>query len=568
MSDRPISLLLVDRDPIFRLGLATALSKYSQWEIIAQTNNLTEALNQLLNNTVDLVILDPNLSNNSLTIEQFYQEIKQSNPNIKLCLFSYELSFDKQQKFKKSGIEGYCNKGIVTEVFIENLEKITQGELVWPAIILPSNSSKTNSQFSRRNWRNWISRLQKSGIQQIDAHLKSINRTLRNRPISKLDKIFWKGRKRELLTARWLVKQLLPVDVIVMSSQATNNLKMPKVNGENFSSIDGLVEAENSLTVFNETANKVKRKLDNLTNFSLEIDILKEDKKQELLELVLKQFNRIINDLKFIELENAQLSTNNLSILEKLWRDSALIFLSKYCTDQQNISIETIEIIVEENEPLVSEEILKKIPFFAELFDDLLLEDNLKIEKDTNSTELVEGMEKEEIVLQNVIIQVANGIMALILNYFSDNEKVKKNLCNIDMASSREIAKFRNRLAWEYRKKQYWQEPKNIFESQHRIFFLREKGLDSQVIYAPRQKELKNLNGLPWTVTIILEIRDAVSPLLRSLIGTVGKALVYILTQVVGRGIGLVGRGILQGIGNSFSEKDYQQKSTRRNSKS
>ncbi|MGB5595092.1 MAG: DUF3685 domain-containing protein [Crocosphaera sp.] len=565
MSDRPISLLLVDKDPIFRLGLATALSSYSQWEIIAQTNNLTEALTQLLNNQVDLVILDPNLSDSSLKIEQFYQEIKQSNPNIKLCLFSYELSFDKQQKFKKIGIEGYCNKGIVTEVFIENLNKIIQGELVWPAISLPSNSSEINPQIFRENW---ISRLQKSGIEQIDANLKFINITLRNRPISKLDKIFWKGRKRELLTARWLVKQLLPVDVMVVSSQVTNNQKITEVNGENFRSIDGLVEAENSLTVFNKTANKVKRELDNLTTFSLEIDILKQDKKQEILELVLKQFNRIINDLKFIELEKAQLSTNNLSILQKLWRESALIFLSKYCTNHQNISIEEIEIIVEENETLVSEEILNKIPFFAELFDILLLENNLKIEKNTNSTELGEGIEKEEKILQNVVIQVANAIMALILNYFSDNEKVKNNLYNIDMASSREIAKFRNRLAWEYRKQQYWQEPKNIFESQHRIFFLREKGLDSQVIYAPRQQELKNLNGLRWTVTIILEIRDAVSPLLRSLIGTVGKGLVYILTQVIGRGIGLVGKGILQGIGNSFSEKDYQQKSTRRNSKS
>ncbi len=240
MSDRPISLLLVDKDPIFRLGLATALSSYSQWEIIAQTDNLTEALTQLLNNQVDLVILDPNLSDSSLKIEQFYQEIKQSNPNIKLCLFSYELSFDKQQKFKKIGIEGYCNKGIVTEVFIENLNKIIQGELVWPAMTLPSNSSEINPQIFRENW---ISRLQKSGIEQIDANLKFINITLRNRPISKLDKIFWKGRKRELLTARWLVKQLLPVDVMVVSSQVTNNQKITEVNGENFRSIDGLVEA-------------------------------------------------------------------------------------------------------------------------------------------------------------------------------------------------------------------------------------------------------------------------------------------------------------------------------------
>ncbi len=148
-----------------------------------------------------------------------------------------------------------------------------------------------------------------------------------------------------------------------------------------------------------------------------------------------------------------------------------MIFLSKYCTNSQDISIEEIETIVEDNEILVSEEILCKISFLTELFNHLLLEEILESDPMTNSFELEKGSEKEEKLLHNVIIKVANGIIALILNYFSDNEKVKKNLYNIDMASSREIAKFRNRLAWEYRKQQYWQEPKNIFESQHRIFF-------------------------------------------------------------------------------------------------
>jgi DNA-binding NarL/FixJ family response regulator len=565
VSDRPLSLVLVDKDPIFRLGLTTALSSYSRWEIIVQTDNLTEALTQILNNTVDLVILDPSLLDSFVKISQFYKEIKKNKPTTKLCLFSYDLSVEKQQKFKQLGIEGYCNKGIVTEVFIENLERITQGEFLWPTIVFQSNLSEITPKISNKNW---ISRLQTSGLQQIDANLTSINRSLKNSSISKLDRIFWNGRKRELLTARWLIKELLPVDVIIVSSQVIENQNLTEFNGENLSLVDGLFENKNSLIMFKQTSTKIKKELDNLTGFSLEIDILKKDKKQEILELVLKQFNRIINDLKFIEVKKGKLSTNNLSVLQKLWRESALIFLSKYCTNSQDISIEEIETIVENNEILVSEEILYKISFLTELFNYLLLEELLENETMTNSIELAKDSKKEEKLLQNVIIQVANGIIALILNYFSDNEKVKKNLYNIDMASSREIAKFRNRLAWEHRKQQYWQEPKNIFESQHPIFCLGEKGIECQVMYAPRQQELKDLNGLRWTVTIILEIRDAVSPLLRSLIGTVGKGVVYILTQVIGRGIGLVGKGILQGIGNSFWEKDYEKKSIRKNSKS
>jgi hypothetical protein len=37
----------------------------------------------------------------------------------------------------------------------------------------------------------------------------------------------------------------------------------------------------------------------------------------------------------------------------------------------------------------------------------------------------------------------------------------------------------------------------------------------------------------------------------RQVVSIVGSGLVYVLTQVVGRGLGLIGRGILDGIGNA-----------------
>ena len=60
-------------------------------------------------------------------------------------------------------------------------------------------------------------------------------------------------------------------------------------------------------------------------------------------------------------------------ILGRLWRESALIFLSKYCNDQEKFSLEDIEIIVEENEDIVSQEILKRIPGIPELLNFLVL---------------------------------------------------------------------------------------------------------------------------------------------------------------------------------------------------
>ncbi|MDJ0658750.1 MAG: DUF3685 domain-containing protein [Crocosphaera sp.] len=558
MSDRPISLFLVDNDPIFRLGLATILSSHSQWEIIGQTDNLTDALSELSNNTSDLIILDPNVTDETLTIERFYQQVKTSQPQTKLCLLSYDLTGEQQQEFKKIRIEGYVNKGASIELLLENWHKIIQGELIWPTTV----SSQLSEVKTRTSQENWLSRVRKSGIEQINSNLQLINKNLKNRPISKLDRLFLKGRKRELLTARWIVEQLLPVEVIVLSPNGSN---LKTINPNKLVTTGTLGIKEKEFQIFDETVEKLEYNLDNLTIFLLEIDILKPEKKQEILELVLKQFYRIINDLKFIETPRIQLSKNSLSIVERVWRESALIFLSKYCLNEQQVSLDDMEILVEENEDLVSQEMLQKIPYFTELFNDVILGYELEFKEITPVDETTETKEK---ILHNTIIQIANGIVALILNYFSNHEKVKKNLYNSDIVSSREVAKFRNRLAWEYRKQEYWQEPKNIFESQYRLFFFSQKGIHCTVVYAPRQRELETLSGLRWTVTILLEVRDAIAPLLRALVGTVGKGLVYILTQVIGRGIGLVGKGILQGVGNSLSERDYQRKSTKPNSKS
>ncbi|WP_107670680.1 DUF3685 domain-containing protein [Cyanothece sp. BG0011] len=559
MSDRPIYLLFIDPDPIFRLGLVTLLSNYSQWEIVDQTDNLTDALTQLSNNTVDLIILEPNLRDQALTVEIFYQQMKEIYPQSKLCLLSYDLSWERQQELKQIGIEGYCNKGEVIEVLLEKWQKIIEGELIWPAIT-SSQLAEATRMIPKRNW---LSKVRRSGIEQINNNLQLIEENLKNTPNSTWDKVFWQGRKRELLTARWLVEQLLPVDVIIVPSPRTNS---QIIRTNNLISRGTLVATGEWLNIFEQTNDKLENELKNLTNSRLEIDILKAEKKQEILELVLKQFERIISDFKFIETKSIQVSRNRFCILQRLWRESALIFLTKYCLNQQQISLEDMEILVEENEELVSNEILEKIPYFPELFNYIVLDNKPEFPESNEANQSQE--KKKETILHNVIIQVANGIVAVILNYFSDNEKVKKILYNIDMASSREIAKFRNRLAWEYRKQEYWQEPKNIFESQYQLFFFTEKGIDCTFIYAPRQQELETLRGLRWTVTILLEVRDAISPLLRSLVGTVGTTLVYILTQVIGRGIGLVGKGILQGIGNSLSERDYPSKPRKQNSKS
>ena len=53
-------------------------------------------------------------------------------------------------------------------------------------------------------------------------------------------------------------------------------------------------------------------------------------------------------------------------------------------------------------------------------------------------------------------------------------------------------------------------------------------------------------------VTLALESRDALAPQLQALLRRLGNLVVVVLTQVIGRAIGLVGRGIVQGMGRSI----------------
>ena len=148
--------------------------------------------------------------------------------------------------------------------------------------------------------------------------------------------------------------------------------------------------------------------------------------------------------------------------------------------------------------------------------------------------------------------------MQLLLNNFPEVEEVKESLYSRRFFSSREITRFRNNLSWKYRQDYYWEEPKAIFESKYRLFVLKRNSIQTIFIYTPRQNELLQLRGIRWSVTLALETRDAIAPRLRSVVGFVGNGVFYLLTQVIGRGIGLIGRGIVQGLGTTLQDTRYR----------
>ena len=71
-----------------------------------------------------------------------------------------------------------------------------------------------------------------------------------------------------------------------------------------------------------------------------------------------------------------------------------------------------------------------------------------------------------------------------------------------------------------------------------------------------RDKELQQLSWWQQAITLLLETRDALAPQVELLINRVGSLMVLLLTRVLGRAIGLIGRGVLQGLGRGLQNAD------------
>ena len=546
-TDRPLKLLLIDDDPIFRLGLSAALEGYPDLQIIAQadTSAIPEGLTQ---QPPDIVVLEPGIGRafTELTVLQQWQQLRSRYPETPILLLSANPPPQNLQSF---GISGYCTKGTAIDELVAAIRQVATGENYWQ---LQTISAPVRQSPRRR--RQWFSRMGHSGVKQIDQELAAVERHLCTSQLPLFDWLYWGGRKRELLSARWLVSQLLPnEDAPVFASTfvpvpPTSELPVsiaPAPSG--------------SLASFDHTFSQIQLRIRNLTGVPFEIEILRQPKQQELLYLILNQIEKILAELRFLQVTLEQLPQKIPLILRELWQSSTIEFISRNYLPTDVSQIDLADILLREA-VFVQADILTKIPFATELFSDLLFSNSI----DKNVIRPLDASENlEEILLQNLVIQEANAVMQTVLNNFYGVEELKHNLYSDRFISSRDMAQFRNNISWKYRQEKYLEEPKNIFESKYRLFYFSSSGIRKFTVYAPRQDELNQLSGIPWGVTIALEVRDALAPRLQAVVDFVGRGVVYVLTEVIGKGIGLIGRGVILGIGNVLQETRYRKNSER-----
>jgi DNA-binding NarL/FixJ family response regulator len=592
MSDRPLRLLLIDQDPIFRLGLRVALAEIPNSLIVAEVETDTAAFQILAElakqdpNQVNLVVLElgnnrsPNRQQQGL---QLCGQLKALYPHLPLLLLSSITEPGLLLAAKAAGVDGYCPKGTPISELVAAMEQVAEGSSVWFAEEANQNSalSTQNSPLSTQNpplpFAKLRQNLRFSGLTQIDTTLNLVIARLQVPGLPLMDKAILAGRRRELLAARWLLNQILvtpeereeeqeelispavepPPSTISSPSIALTLSESPQVK----TSPPLLSPRALQSNLFAACINKLQFPLVNVTDVTLEIDILREDKKRELLYLILQKLAQQLDELRIAQITINQLYELKNTLLDDLLQVTITDFFGKFSRIQVGNQPVEIASVLLQNIQIVQTQILSKIPLILELFAHLLFQIDLQIENNSYPAGSTEAQTKALMILENLLIQVGNGAVQPLLNTLADVEVIKQNYYDRRLVSTREIERFRNNLSWKYRLNNYINDPKAIFESRYDLFVFAPRGIAKTSIYAPRTQELSRLTNIPLVVTLMIEFSDAIAPRLQSLLNIFGSGIVFILTQIIGRGLGLIGRGILQGIGSvSLTEKNFKRK--------
>jgi hypothetical protein len=96
--------------------------------------------------------------------------------------------------------------------------------------------------------------------------------------------------------------------------------------------------------------------------------------------------------------------------------------------------------------------------------------------------------------------------------------------------------------------KKYILRPKNIYDSQYDIWVIRENGINKRFIYANRSCEMLTLRDSSLVIITYTELQDFLISRIDEFIYTLGNGIRYSLTTVVGQIIGLIWKGIIEGL--------------------
>ena len=431
---------------------------------------------------------------------------------------------------------------------LESINIITEGGRVFDLEINPSVKIKKEKELT------FNQKLLSSGLKQIDTEINYIFKYVNSDSTPEFYKFILKGRLRELITAKSFLIFLWGNSLDLYSEAIYSE---DKINIENKDTNTIFIKNKNTFEIWDLILERLNKRY-NSTNLDVDFNnssiILSGIKKEFISRLICKMLDELDNLIKNIKenYKEKDYKEDFNSLIEELKLNTISNITESYFRVKKNgDSISINEYIYKE----VTCNGIDRESHESIMFIDPIIK-NEPIDYDGKLLPLYET--ESFIVLENIIsnwiIRNCNLLASEVFNICSSWPELRTILVNPQLQSTRSFERFRNNINNYNRWHENIYMPMYLYESKREYIDIIDSKFTRYYKNENREKELENLEWFQKQVTLLVEIRDAIAPQLEIAVKYIGNLFVNFLTKVVGKAIGLVGKGILQGLGRSSTK--------------
>jgi len=477
----PILILVMSEDVIFRRGLRATLMDHAQFSIVAEVDDPRSLLavlvqffevqgeeNPFLDHFLILLWhLSPTLGFDPL----LYQHLQQVYPQVRV------LGLGRGEVVPVTpwpDLSLLWGSQLQPDRLVSTLEQLAQGKGLWWVQASPDAPQPPlpprNPPASPRDWiRHWTLAACRSGLAQIDEDLQSLDETRHQHSLTWINAQLLQGQQRELRLVRWFLQkgqdwfstqeelgaresgsrestnlgssaefgrlptQTLPESVLPQVFDLVPSEASPKtLSPDRFEpgvSLDYSFNPPLETLIFDRITAKLTTPLVNLTPFPLEIESLNLSRRCELVLLVLQALGDRLVELRHSQVTPEQVQNQQLEILQDLWQDALTRFFGQYTTlppsdsrspkfKNQSEPISLVPPLLQ-GLALVRSSLLQTIPHQDTIFQTLLFQRPVTIDGVPYRCRSPEAIDRLCQLVENLIIQVSNGVVQPLLNQFS-----------------------------------------------------------------------------------------------------------------------------------------------------
>jgi hypothetical protein len=277
----------------------------------------------------------------------------------------------------------------------------------------------------------------------------------------------------------------------------------------------------------------------------LGIDLLKTDIQNDLLSISALTVEEIYN--KLLEKGNPQefMQKKGKFLFLQCIKKSCEDFLTKRYGYKVRVDIRILKKSLYTKNLLQDAELIFQLPFY------ILLDPKSSIFRliyypvyNLASESFIEAL------IDNMILEISNCVEYFSIVKFSSVYAFRQTLYQSKFLSLRNFERFKNNLSWQLIAKIYVQRPVDLYNNRYKISTLRTNGIYSRTIYTNRSQKINSLSNLSLLTIIFLEFRDFLIGRIDEIIYFGSKSIRFTLTSVFGQIIGLIWRGLIEGLKN------------------